>query len=241
MHLTPRQAEVLELAARGLRDKEIAVYLGISRRTIEDRFAEMRERTGTRTRAELVARAVEAGLVRPVSGVPPTDPTAGTGRSRGPAQRHKAGKRSFLNRSGDGRQAGASPPNPKGAVASHAGKDVALAFRLIEESARAWQFDHDYSLARTREAVRLLGPDAVLAILNLQDAGKFPMCGTPEWDRLVDLAEDGKVTVSPVFLIGDDDYACEDVVETRVRGESAASTPPASMSLRDGFRSMGLL
>jgi DNA invertase Pin-like site-specific DNA recombinase len=112
VHLTPRQAEVLELAARGLGDKEIAAYLGISRRTIEDRFAEMRERTGTRTRAELVARAVEAGLVRPVSGVPPADPTAGTGRSRGLSERHDAGKLSFLNTSGDGRQTGASRHDP---------------------------------------------------------------------------------------------------------------------------------
>jgi DNA-binding NarL/FixJ family response regulator len=47
---------VLELATRGLNDKEIAASLGISRRTVRDRFDEMRERTGTRTWAELTAR-----------------------------------------------------------------------------------------------------------------------------------------------------------------------------------------
>jgi Bacterial regulatory proteins, luxR family len=56
---------VLELATRGLNDKEIAASLGISRRTVRDRFDEMRERTGTRTRAELIARAAEAAPPRP--------------------------------------------------------------------------------------------------------------------------------------------------------------------------------
>lgn len=63
-YLTPRQSEVLELSARGLGDKEIAAQLGISPRTVVDRFAELRQRTGARTRAELVARAAEAGLLQ---------------------------------------------------------------------------------------------------------------------------------------------------------------------------------
>lgn len=113
------------------------------------------------------------------------------------------------------------PPEPK--VSAAARKDVALALRLIDQSARAWQLDREYSFARHSEAVRLLGPDAVLAILNLQEAGKFPMCGTPEWGRLVDLAEDGKVTVGPVFLIGDEDYMCEAAVEARIRNKTAVS------------------
>jgi hypothetical protein len=95
---------VLELAARGLNDKEIAAYLGISRHTVRDRFDEMRERTGCRTRAGLIARAAEAGLIaraaeaglmRPEPGVSPADPTAGTGQSREPAQRHNTGKRTI--------------------------------------------------------------------------------------------------------------------------------------------------
>ena len=86
---------MLELAARGLDDKEIAAYLGISRRTVRDRFDEMRERTGCRTRAGLIARAAEAGLVRSAPGVPPADPTAGQGWSQVPAQRHNTGKRTI--------------------------------------------------------------------------------------------------------------------------------------------------
>jgi DNA-binding CsgD family transcriptional regulator len=98
-YLTPRQAQVLELAARGLNDKEIATYLGISRRTVRDRFNEMRERTGTRTRAELIARAAEAGLVRSAPDVSPADPTAGTGQSGVSAQRHDAAIQTILNTS----------------------------------------------------------------------------------------------------------------------------------------------
>ena len=144
-------------------------------------------------------------------------------------------------------EAGANPawvsPDPKGAAAARSGKDVALALRLLDQSARAWQLDRDYSFARNRDAVRLLGPDTVLASLNLQEAGKFPMCGTAEWERLVALAEDGRVTVAPVFLIGADGYVCEDVVENRICGRAAKSpaVAPDPASLRDEFRKMGLV
>jgi DNA-binding CsgD family transcriptional regulator len=94
-YLTPRQAEVLELATRGLNDKQIAARLKISRRTVRDRFDEMRERTGTRTRAELVARAAEAGLVRPAPSVPPAGPTTGQGWPEEPTQQHNTGKRTI--------------------------------------------------------------------------------------------------------------------------------------------------
>jgi DNA invertase Pin-like site-specific DNA recombinase len=67
--LTRRQAEVLKLAARGLSSKHIATNLGISRRTVDDRFREMRQRTGARTRSELIACAVAAGLVKPEPGI----------------------------------------------------------------------------------------------------------------------------------------------------------------------------
>lgn len=62
-YLTPRQAQVLRLAANGLTDKQIATRLAISVRTVQDRFTELRRRTGTRTRGELLAYAVAAGLV----------------------------------------------------------------------------------------------------------------------------------------------------------------------------------
>ena len=110
-YLTPRQAQVLELAALGLNDKEIAAYLGISRRTVRDRFDEMRERTGTRTRAELIARAAGAGLVRPSPGVSPADPTAGTGQSGGPVQRHGTRKETIPNIA-SGQDVIGIPPHP---------------------------------------------------------------------------------------------------------------------------------
>lgn len=75
--------------------------------------------------------------------------------------------------------------------------------------------------------------------------GKWPACGTPEWEQLVALAEDGRVRLAPVFLIGDDDYLCEDVVEKRLRARAAE--PPAyapagnPLNLRDDLRKMGLL
>jgi DNA-binding CsgD family transcriptional regulator len=63
--LTRRQVEVLRLAACGLRYKNIAANLGISSRTVQDRFREMRERTGARTRDELLFYAAKAGLMPP--------------------------------------------------------------------------------------------------------------------------------------------------------------------------------
>lgn len=92
-HLTPRQFDALKLAARGLSSKEIAAYLGISRRSVEDRFDEMRERTGIRTRPALLARAGEAGLVQSAPGILPADLTAGQPDLEGPGQRHSAGDR----------------------------------------------------------------------------------------------------------------------------------------------------
>lgn len=66
-YLTPRQAAVLELAASGLSDKQIATKLGLSVRTVRDRFAALRQRTGTHTRSELLACAAAAALVHPAS------------------------------------------------------------------------------------------------------------------------------------------------------------------------------
>jgi len=67
-HLTPRQAEVLGLAANGLSDKQIATRLAISVRTVRDRFTELRRLTGTRTRAELLAYVVASGLLHLADG-----------------------------------------------------------------------------------------------------------------------------------------------------------------------------
>jgi hypothetical protein len=124
---------------------------------------------------------------------------------------------------------------------------VALGLRLLEESARS--DDPDYSLDRSIAAGRLLGPGVAGAITTLQHAGKLPPCGSPEWARLVDHAEHGQVSIAPVLLIGDDEYACEDVVEARVRGKAGPPPLPAPMpaaraepvSLQDEFRNMGLI
>jgi hypothetical protein len=74
--------------------KQIARHLGISVRTVEDHFAAMRARTGARTRGELIACAMAAGLlasppdkpgghpgVPPGRGGQPPAPAVLTGRS----------------------------------------------------------------------------------------------------------------------------------------------------------------
>jgi DNA-binding CsgD family transcriptional regulator len=53
--------EVLRLAAAGLVAKEIARRLGISIRTVEGHFGAMRQRTGTRNMAELLAWGMARG------------------------------------------------------------------------------------------------------------------------------------------------------------------------------------
>jgi two-component system response regulator FixJ len=52
--LTDRQRQVMELAASGLSNKEIALRLGISPRTVENHRAWMMERMGARNLADLV-------------------------------------------------------------------------------------------------------------------------------------------------------------------------------------------
>jgi DNA-binding CsgD family transcriptional regulator len=54
--LTPRQAEVVKLAERGLSAKEIARDLGISKRTVEDHLSKARQRTGTANTVALVGK-----------------------------------------------------------------------------------------------------------------------------------------------------------------------------------------
>src|SRR6516225_7116101 len=63
--LTARQAEVLELVTGGVPTKQIARYLGISVRTVQDHLARIREVTGARREGEMIARAVSAGLMMP--------------------------------------------------------------------------------------------------------------------------------------------------------------------------------
>jgi DNA-binding NarL/FixJ family response regulator len=63
--LTPRQREILQLAAEGYSSKEIAQRLGLSYRTVEAHRAQLMERLGVHDLAGLVRFAVRVGLVRP--------------------------------------------------------------------------------------------------------------------------------------------------------------------------------
>ncbi len=80
--LTVRQVEVLRLTALGLAGKQIARHLGISVRTVEGHFDAMRQRTGTRSQAELIAFAVATGLVT-VDVSRPARPGKGPGQAPG--------------------------------------------------------------------------------------------------------------------------------------------------------------
>lgn len=54
--LTKRQRQVGDLLAKGWTNKEIAMSLGISRRTVEDHRADLFERLGVRNAVELTRK-----------------------------------------------------------------------------------------------------------------------------------------------------------------------------------------
>ena len=54
--LTPRETEVIELAAKGYRSKEIADSLSFSTQTVETHFRNIYEKLHVRSRAEAVAK-----------------------------------------------------------------------------------------------------------------------------------------------------------------------------------------
>lgn len=53
--LSPRQAQIVELVARGLGDKQIAAELGISEETVDCHLRAAFQRHGVHTRGALVA------------------------------------------------------------------------------------------------------------------------------------------------------------------------------------------
>jgi DNA-binding NarL/FixJ family response regulator len=59
LRLTPREAEVVQLAAAGLRNKQIAARLGIGEGTVRNHLHDVYEKLGVATRTEmgLLARA----------------------------------------------------------------------------------------------------------------------------------------------------------------------------------------
>lgn len=62
--LSPREREVLELAARGMTSAEIAHTLFLSRRTVETHRANLMRKLGLRRQTDLVRYAVQHGIVR---------------------------------------------------------------------------------------------------------------------------------------------------------------------------------
>lgn len=61
--LTPQQCRVLELAADGLKDKEISQVTRISEQTVRLHFANIRQRLCATNRAQAVAIAIERGII----------------------------------------------------------------------------------------------------------------------------------------------------------------------------------
>ena len=60
---SPREFEVLKLAAEGLTNKEIAYRLGISDRTVQFHINSIFNKTSTQSRTEAVAMALKNGWV----------------------------------------------------------------------------------------------------------------------------------------------------------------------------------
>lgn len=67
-HLSPRQAEIIQLLAEGLLVKQIARRLGLSHRTVEGYLAKMRQRIGVHNQAELIAHAARVGWLEKPGG-----------------------------------------------------------------------------------------------------------------------------------------------------------------------------
>jgi PAS domain S-box-containing protein len=65
--LTPREREVIGLLARGATSREIADDLYISAETVRTHVRNAMQKTGTRTRAHLVAAAICRGLLPAIS------------------------------------------------------------------------------------------------------------------------------------------------------------------------------
>jgi two-component system response regulator NreC len=61
--LTPREVEILSLLAQGFMNPEIADQLVLSVRTVETHRSNIQRKTGAGSRAELIAYAIEHGLV----------------------------------------------------------------------------------------------------------------------------------------------------------------------------------
>jgi DNA-binding NarL/FixJ family response regulator len=63
--LTARELEVLALVADGLRDRDVAERLFLSRKTIDDHVSAIPRKLGARTRGEAAVHALRLGLREP--------------------------------------------------------------------------------------------------------------------------------------------------------------------------------
>jgi DNA-binding NarL/FixJ family response regulator len=73
VELTPREAEVLAQVADGLRNREIALQLGVSIKTVEFHLGNIFGKLCTRSRTEAVVRAWRSGVLAPEGdGAPPS-------------------------------------------------------------------------------------------------------------------------------------------------------------------------
>jgi DNA-binding NarL/FixJ family response regulator len=64
--ITPREQEVLQLLVEGRSQKIIAQRLSISGKTVGTHIQHLLQKTGAHSRAELIARAYQDGMVEPV-------------------------------------------------------------------------------------------------------------------------------------------------------------------------------
>ena len=106
----------------------------------------------------------------------------------------------------------------------------------LMDQARARKHDTDLGNRLTDPASGLLGRDAVLTVIGLQNAGKVPDCGAPAREQVTGLAGAGDAGIGTVILIRDHEYACQDRGARRVREDRAAA-----VNLAGDMRAIGLM
>ena len=62
VELTPTELKVVQLVARGLANREIAIQMNVSQRTIESHVSNMLGKTGLNNRTELARWAIETRM-----------------------------------------------------------------------------------------------------------------------------------------------------------------------------------
>ena len=78
--LTPREQQVLRGVFEGLSNKQIAYQIGVSESSVKATLQQLFEKTGVRTRSQLVRIAIERSLENPANPVNPVKRTPPTSR-----------------------------------------------------------------------------------------------------------------------------------------------------------------